>query len=69
MKEHIPAHSRTLVVRISFEPSRLAVACTADAYEYVVPFVQRPLPHERPSHPDLFSTRAQRRVSAGGGSP
>lgn len=68
MNQHPPALTRTLVVRTSFEPSHVAASCTADAYEYIVPFVQRPLPHERPSRPDLFSTRAKRRVSAGGGS-
>jgi hypothetical protein len=29
------------VVRVRFEPSRLAAACLADAYEQVVPLVQR----------------------------
>ena len=33
------------VVRVRFEPSRLAAACLADAYEQVVPLVQRRATH------------------------
>jgi hypothetical protein len=64
MNQHSPALNRTLVVRTSFEPSHVAAACTADAYEYIVPYVQRPLPHRRPSRPEVFSTRAKPRVAA-----
>jgi len=63
MTQHTPALHRPLVVRTSFEPSHVAAACTADAYEYVVPFVQRPLPQGRPSRPDLCSTHTKRQVS------
>ena len=33
------------VVRVRFEPSRLAAACLVDAYEQVVPLVQRRATH------------------------
>lgn len=67
MNQHTPALHRSLVVRTSFEPSHVAAACTADAYEYVVPFIQHPLSHGRPARPDLFSTRMERQASAEGG--
>jgi hypothetical protein len=34
-----------LVVRVRYEPSRVAAACLADAYEQVVPVVRRGLGH------------------------
>ena len=36
------------VVRVRFEPSRLAAACLADAYEQVVPLGRRRAPHREP---------------------
>jgi hypothetical protein len=68
MNQHTPALHRPLVVRTSFEPSHVAAACTADAYEYIVPAVQRPLPHGRPARSDHVSTHAKRLVSGGGSS-
>ena len=42
-------HSRrtTLVVRITFEPSRVSPACVVQAYERVVPITRRPTPQAR----------------------
>jgi hypothetical protein len=36
-----PKKSRALEVRVVFEPSRIAPACVAQAYERVVPTVRR----------------------------
>ena len=68
MNQHTSSPHRAGVVRTSFEPSHLAAACMVDAYEYVVPVVQRSLPQRLPDQPERFSTRAKRHVSAGGGS-
>ena len=68
MNQHPLALHRPLVIRTSFEPSHVAAACTADAYDYFVPFVQRSLPHGRPARSDDVSTHAKCPVSAGGGS-
>ena len=46
MNHQRPTPHRALVVQARFEPSQRASACTADAYEYVVPLVQRRLPQE-----------------------
>ncbi len=41
-----------LTVRVVFEPSRLAPACLADAYERVLPLRRRTIRRDRtPSHP------------------
>ena len=37
----------TLVVRITFEPSRVSPACVVQAYERVVPITRRPTPQAR----------------------
>ena len=68
MNQHPPGLHQALVVRSTFEPSHLAGACTADAYEYVVPLVQRSLSQERPRLPEWFSMPTKRQVSPGGGS-
>jgi hypothetical protein len=43
--------ARSLTVRRSFEPTRIAPACLVDAYEQVVPITRRPIrgarTHER----------------------
>jgi hypothetical protein len=39
-RDHNP--SRTLQVRITFEPSRVSPACVVQAYERVVPITRRP---------------------------
>jgi hypothetical protein len=39
---------RPLAVRRRFEPSRIAAACLAAAYEQVVPIVRRPIRADRP---------------------
>ena len=44
-RDHNP--SRTLEVRITFEPSRVSAACVVQAYERVVPITRRPAPRER----------------------
>jgi len=38
-----------LVVRVRYEPSRVAAACLADAYEQVVPVVRRGIGRRAPS--------------------
>ena len=40
--------SRTLEVRLTFEPSRVSAACVVQAYERVVPITRRPAPQARP---------------------
>jgi hypothetical protein len=44
-RDHNP--SRTLEVRITFEPSRVSAACVVQAYERVVPITRRPAPQTR----------------------
>ena len=44
-RDHNP--SRTLEVRITFEPSRVSTACVVQAYERVVPITRRPAPRAR----------------------
>ena len=39
--------SRTLEVRLTFEPSRVSAACVVQAYERVVPITRRPAPQAR----------------------
>ena len=39
--------SRTLEVRLTFEPSRVSAACVVQAYERVVPLTRRPAPRAR----------------------
>jgi hypothetical protein len=39
--------SRTLEVRLTFEPSRVSAACVVQAYERVVPITRRPVPRAR----------------------
>jgi hypothetical protein len=39
---------RTLTVRRTFEPSRVAPESLAAAYEQIVPIVRRPLPAQQP---------------------
>lgn len=41
MESEKPKKSRTLEVRVVFEPSRVAPSCMAQAYERVVPTVYR----------------------------
>jgi hypothetical protein len=36
--------SRTLEVRLTFEPSRVSAACVVQAYERVMPITRRPAP-------------------------
>jgi len=36
--------SRTLEVRLTFEPSRVSAACVVQAYELVMPITRRPAP-------------------------
>ena len=66
MNQHPPGPRQCLVVRSTFEPSHLAAACTADAYEYVVPLVQRSLSQERPRRPERVSIPTKRQGSPGG---
>ena len=42
-----PKPSRTLEVRLTFEPSRVSVVCVVQAYERVVPITRRPTPQTR----------------------
>ena len=51
------------VVRVRFEPSRLAAACLADAYEQVVPLGRRRAPHREPV---AETARTEPRRSDGG---
>jgi hypothetical protein len=44
-RDHKP--SRTLEVRLTFEPSRVSTACVVQAYERVVPITRRPAPRAR----------------------
>jgi hypothetical protein len=39
--------SRTLEVRLTFEPSRVSAACVVQAYERVMPITRRPAPQAR----------------------
>jgi hypothetical protein len=39
--------SRTLEVRLTFEPSRVSDVCVVQAYERVVPITRRPAPRTR----------------------
>lgn len=39
--------SRTLEVRLTFEPSRVSDICVVQAYERVVPITRRPAPQTR----------------------
>ena len=39
--------SRTLEVRLTFEPSRVSSACVVQAYERVVPITRGPAPRAR----------------------
>jgi hypothetical protein len=39
--------SRTLEVRLTFEPSRVSSTCVVQAYERVVPITRRPAPRVR----------------------
>lgn len=39
--------SRTLEVRLTFEPSRVSEVCVVQAYERVVPITRRPAPRTR----------------------
>ena len=41
--------SRTLEVRLTFEPSRVSAACVVQAYERVVPITRRSAPRARAS--------------------
>ena len=42
-----PKPSRTLEVRLTFEPSRVSDVCVVQAYERVVPITRRPAPRTR----------------------
>ena len=42
-----PKLSRTLEVRLTFEPSRVSAVCVVQAYERVVPITRRPAPRTR----------------------
>ena len=42
-----PSRRITLVVRITFEPSRVSPACVVQAYERGVPITRRPTPQAR----------------------
>jgi len=46
-----PQASRTLEVRLTFEPSRISAACVLQAYERVVPLTRRPAPRARSAQP------------------
>jgi hypothetical protein len=41
VEQHHRRRRSALVVRVRYEPSRVAAACLADAYEQVVPVVRR----------------------------
>ena len=58
MNRHTSSSQRPVLVQAKFEPSRLAGACTADAYEYIVPLVQRPLPQKHLALPVPAFTHA-----------
>ena len=66
MNHQRPTPHRALVVQARFEPSHLSAACTADAYEYVVPLVQRRLPEGLVPQPSGLSPHTNRRARAGG---
>ena len=59
--------TQVLEVSVLFEPSRLAPACVAKAYESVVPPVRRPLPQVSQGQNDFQSLPQQGRQAAGGG--
>ena len=44
MPSRVRKHARRLELSCSFEANRMAQACLANAYEYVVPTRQGPLP-------------------------
>ena len=46
-----PKPSRTLEVRLTFEPSRVSAVCVVQAYERVVPITRRPAPRARAPQP------------------
>ena len=66
MNHQRPTPHRALVVQARFEPSHLAAACTADAYEYVVPLVQRRLSEGLVPQPRGLPSHTNRRAGAGG---
>lgn len=66
MNHQRPTPHRALVVQARFEPSRRASACTADAYEYVVPLVQRRLSEGLVPQPSGLPSHTNRRARAGG---
>jgi hypothetical protein len=51
--------SRTLEVRLTFEPSRVSAACVVQAYERVVPITRRPAPRARSAQQTEGAQRTQ----------
>jgi hypothetical protein len=51
--------SRTLEVRLTFEPSRVSAACVVQAYERVVPITRRPAPRARSAQQTEDAPRTQ----------
>jgi hypothetical protein len=51
---------RTLTIRRTFEPTRIAPACMADAYERVVPIARRAIRTDQ-VHTQLSQTERKRR--------
>jgi hypothetical protein len=51
---------RILIVRRSFEPTRIALACLGDAYEQVVPITRRPIRTDR-AHERMSQLGTKRR--------
>ena len=51
--------STTLEVRITFEPSRVSLACVMQAYERVVPITRRPTLQALPPRPDAHAPQTQ----------
>lgn len=68
MNQQTSSTYRPLIVQAKFEPSRLAAACTADAYKSVVPLVQRPPLQKYSSLPAPVFARATCRASRAEGS-
>ena len=52
--------SKTLEVRITFEPSRVSPACVTQAYERVVPITRHPMPQERSTRQAECAPETQR---------
>lgn len=51
--------SKTLEVRLTFEPSRVSAACVVQAYARVVPITRRPVPRARAARQTEDAQRTQ----------